>query len=368
MINVLAHGCLDQTVRVSKLGVCVTTDQLRRPVAGGVATYVKGIIGALEQRTDVRCTQWSGAPVPISIVNWAGSLAGVSLRPTDVLHASSWVIPRWSRRTTTSAFVHDLLWLSNPEWFTPRGVAWHRRRLDELLTRADLLFVPSNAVADKLAEHVSDRDRIVVTGEGSDHVVPDTAEELAELSRLEQLEVAAVGQRYLLVLGTQEPRKNLQRTAEAFSNANLGDDVKLVIVGARGWGVDLRPNQRRNVLSLGYVSDALLSRLLSGAAGLCYASLGEGYGLPVVEAMRRRLAVVTSLDVPVVAESASPSSVAVLVDPWSVDSITAGITSLMSDDSARLAMIDEAARFVADVTWEACAQRHVDGWSRSVQS
>src|SRR5205085_4081830 len=89
---------------------------------------------------------------------------------------------------------------------------------------------------------------------------------------------------YMLAVGTLEPRKNLARIAAAV-------DGELRVVGARGWG-GVRPP--RDVTWLGEVSDAELARLYRGARCLVYASLYEGFGLPVAEALACGCPVVTS--------------------------------------------------------------------------
>ena len=101
--------------------------------------------------------------------------------------------------------------------------------------------------------------------------------------------------RYVLAVGTLEPRKNLPRLIEAF--ASVGADVELVLVGATGWkaGPTLAAAERDpRVRRLGHVPEADLPALYRGADALCYPSLYEGYGLPVLEALRCGTPVVTS--------------------------------------------------------------------------
>jgi glycosyltransferase involved in cell wall biosynthesis len=119
---------------------------------------------------------------------------------------------------------------------------------------------------------------------------------------------------YVLAVGTLEPRKNLDRTAEAASLAG----VELRVVGAQGWG-GVSPN---GVRWLGEVGDDELARLLRGARALVYPSLYEGFGIPVAEAMACGTPVVTSQE-SAMADVAGAS--AVLVDPLDPRSIADGI-------------------------------------------
>jgi glycosyltransferase involved in cell wall biosynthesis len=115
----------------------------------------------------------------------------------------------------------------------------------------------------------------------------------------------------VLAVGTLEPRKNLERIAKAV-------DGELRVVGARGWRSVEPP---ANVTWLGDVSDEELAKLYRGARCLVYASLYEGYGIPVAEALACGCAVVTSSDSPM-AELAPDAA---LVDPYDVESIRDGI-------------------------------------------
>ena len=119
---------------------------------------------------------------------------------------------------------------------------------------------------------------------------------------------------YVLAVGTLEPRKNLERAAEAASLAG----VELRVVGARGWG-GVSPN---GVRWLGEVGDDELARLLRGARALVYPSLYEGFGIPILEAMSVGTPVVTSRGG---ATEEVAGGAAVLVDPLDPASIAAGI-------------------------------------------
>ena len=124
---------------------------------------------------------------------------------------------------------------------------------------------------------------------------------------------------YVLAVGTLEPRKNLARLVEAFSRADL-DGHELWIVGARGWGdVEVRGERVR---WLGRVSDEQLARLYRGARCVAYASLYEGFGLPVLEALACGVPVVAA-DLPPLREVAGDA--AVFADPLDPDAIAAGL-------------------------------------------
>src|SRR5439155_11178729 len=132
------------------------------------------------------------------------------------------------------------------------------------------------------------------------------------------------GGEYVLAVGTLEPRKNLERIAQAV-------DGELRVVGVRGWGGVEPPS---NVRWLGGVADDELAALYRGARCLVYASLYEGFGIPVAEALQCGCPVVTSGD-SAMEELAGPD--ATYVDPVDVDSIRDGIARVARQAPRRFA-------------------------------
>jgi glycosyltransferase involved in cell wall biosynthesis len=135
---------------------------------------------------------------------------------------------------------------------------------------------------------------------------------------------------YVLAVGTLEPRKNLARVAQAV-------DGELRVVGVRGWGGVDPP---ANVTWLGDVSDEELAALYRGARCLVYASLYEGFGIPVAEALACGCPIVTSRG-SAMAEIAGDE--ATYVDPMSVASIREGIARATAPTPRRVALWPEVA-------------------------
>ena len=138
------------------------------------------------------------------------------------------------------------------------------------------------------------------------------------------------GGEYVLAVGTLEPRKNLARIARAV-------DGELRVVGARGWGGVDPP---ANVTWLGDVADEELAALFRGARCLVYASLYEGFGIPVAEALACGCAVVTSRGSAMEEFAAGDAT---YVDPAEVESIRDGIARAAPPVPRRVASWDEVA-------------------------
>lgn len=144
---------------------------------------------------------------------------------------------------------------------------------------------------------------------------------------------------FVLAVGTLEPRKNLPRLVHAYSA--LEERVQrrhpLVVVGALGWETGETLESLRSLgdrcKMLGHISDAALAELYRRCAVFCYPSLGEGFGLPVLEAMAAGAAVITSdnSSLPEVGGDAVE-----YVDARDTASITAHILGLLEDRQRRL--------------------------------
>jgi len=170
---------------------------------------------------------------------------------------------------------------------------------------------------------------------------------------------------YLLFVGTLEPRKNLSQLIDALEI--LGDSVPdLVVVGSTGWGdvpeaENLTSKTKMRVHFAGFVQPSDLGAIYAGAQVLCYPSLMEGFGLPILEAM--------SYGTPVVTSNGSSTqevsgNAAVLVDPLNIESIAAGITQAISH-KAELSQLGR--KRASEMTWQATAQKTVEVYERVVQ-
>jgi alpha-1,3-rhamnosyl/mannosyltransferase len=162
------------------------------------------------------------------------------------------------------------------------------------------------------------------------HVVPNAVEDVFQPDG-----PGAEGD-YVLAVGTLEPRKNLARIAAAV-------DGELRVVGAPGWG-NVEPPA--NVVRVGEVGDEELARLYRGARCLVYASLYEGFGIPVAEALACGCPVVTSAG-SAMAEFAGDD--ATYVDPTDVASIRDGIARAFRPEPRRVASWTDVARATRDV-------------------
>lgn len=162
----------------------------------------------------------------------------------------------------------------------------------------------------------------------------------------------------MLAVGTLEPRKNLPRLVQAYARLEpeLQERHPLVVVGPVGWEMGETSEALRSLgercLMLGYVSDAALGELYRRAAVFCYPSLGEGFGLPVLEAMAAGAPVLTS-DLSSLPEVGGDA--AEYVDPLDVGAIAQGLRRLLLSPERRAELSELGRRRAAQFSWERTA-------------
>ena len=194
-----------------------------------------------------------------------------------------------------------------------------------------------------------------------------------ELQRVKQ--TYGINGPYILCVGSVQPRKNVARLLHAYSllrrDGPTGKLPKLVIAGKLAWLFEetLRTigqlNLKDSVIMTGYVPDADLPALYSGARCFVYPSYFEGFGLPPLEAMKCGTAVIVGnqTSMPEVVGDAAQ-----LVDPFDVDDIAAGIRKVITDDAWRSALevrgVERAKRF----DWHVTARKTLEVYKKAVSS
>jgi glycosyltransferase involved in cell wall biosynthesis len=226
----------------------------------------------------------------------------------DVLHCPTFRGP-FRARGPLVVTVHDLAVLRHPEWFNRWTRAYSRFAVPRVVRAASRVIAVSEFTKRELVA-------LLRVPEDAIRVVPNAVEDVFTLNG-----PRAQGD-YVLAVGTLEPRKNLARIAAAV-------DGELRVVGALGWG-DVEPPA--NVTWLGDVPDEELAALYRGARCLVYASLYEGFGIPVAEALACGCPIVTSRG-SAMEEIAGDD--ATYVDPTDVESIREGIAQAASPPPRR---------------------------------
>jgi len=362
---------------MSGRSVLLLVEQLRRSAAGGIGTYVLGLLQGLDELAEAdaddapeltltasRAPRGPADPLaglghPLRISALPGPFLtrawdhGLVRAPSgvDVVHAVS-VATLEPGPAPLVVTVHDLLWRRVPDAYPRRGRRWHEAALARALKRADHFVVPADVVAVDLVEAGASPDTITVIPMGSDHMPPpDIAGARSHLASL------GVHGPFLLSVGTLEPRKNLKRLIDAYESVRdeLPEPWPLVMVGPSGWGEQVMAGP--GVVLAGTVSAAELAGLYASARLLAYVPFIEGFGLPPVEAM--------SVGTPVVASPLpSTGGAAREVDPHDTASIASGLLDVATDEAVRSELIRLGSARAAELSWSSIALRHRDVWDR----
>ena len=295
-----------------------------------------------------------GGPVPARALHacwrrWSWPPTELLAAGADVVHATNFVLPP-SRRARGVVTVHDLAFLDRPEVLPAP-----QRQLPELVrrsvARAAVVCTPSHAVAAQIARQLDvAAERIVVTPLGVDRCWFDAFPPTDELHAALRLPA-----RYLLFVGTPQPRKGLDVLLRAHAaGAGL---PPLVLAGPRGWGPAL--SVPSGVRVLGYLPDTALRAVVAGASALVLPSYAEGFGLPVLEAMAAGVPVVCS-DLPALREVSG--GIATLVPPGDPGALARALASVEGANPADPAEVATRRAHAARYTWQACAEATVHAY------
>ncbi len=269
------------------------------------------------------------------------------------------------RTAPLAVTVNDLAFLRHPDHFTARGLRFFTRSLNLTRDDADIVVCPSQHTADDCVRAGIDADRVrIVPYWADDRLVPSPeAEEVRQRFQL--------ADRFVLWVGTEEPRKNLAGLLEAWQL--LGERAEeLVLVGPTGWKSnldrDLAASKSKldgalassgpQIRRLGFVAEADKRALMRAAQAVCYPSLTEGFGLPVLEAMVQETPVVTSAT-GATAEVAGAAGV--LVDPTRPGEIADALAGVLDDEASAACLGSQGReRALTEFTWKRTAEGLLD--------
>ncbi len=201
----------------------------------------------------------------------------------------------------------------------------------------------------------------------------DTYHPLQETDKVRTREEYSEGMPYFVFIGSLHPRKNLANLFRAFDlfKKSNPSDVKLLIVGARKWwtrDIDLAYNRMvfsDDVIFTGRLNVGELAGVLGSAIALTYVSYFEGFGIPIVEAFRCDVPVITSnvTSMPEVAGDA-----ALLVDPFSPESISEALYKAYQYDSIRKELVTRGQRRRELFSWQQTADRLWESIEKAAKS
>lgn len=366
------------------------------PAAGGMGTYVRELIPALfaveprlrltafvsrELPQSYASAAWSGeidwVHLPVTLTHgppgnfaavcgarWVGIPLLAARRRLDVVHGTANVAPLVQPRAATAVTVHDVIWMRFPDTMEAPATRGMKITTVPSARRADrVLCVSESAKAEVVTALGLDPDRVDVTPLGVRMDEPVMAASEGHIRSLLRLQDARV----LLCVAQKRPHKNLANLVRALSG--LDEDVVLVLVGERTPHED---RLRELAVQLGVearvrftegLSRERLEGVYSVATAFVLPSLMEGFGLPILEAMRRDVPVACS-GVSALPEAAGGA--AELFDPHDVDAIRTAVTRLIADPRRRAELIALGRDRCRQATWEATARATLASYDRAI--
>lgn len=253
---------------------------------------------------------------------------------------------------------HDLSFELFPTCYSRRSRLWHWLVRPKYLARnATIITAPSRATAEDLTRIYKielSRIRVIPHGVDPSFTSEQAASDHGVRSRYD------LPRHFFLHVGTQEPRKNLQRLIEGFERARATSsvirqrDTHLVLVGAAEIRIDIPNTLRGSVHILDNVPDRHLPAIYRLAEALIFPSLYEGFGLPIIEAF--------ASGTPVIASHTSAmlevgGTAALLIDPYRSEDIATALTLVIEDQTARSRMITAGLARAKKFGWPQAAEQ-----------
>lgn len=359
----------------NKLGVMLDITSI--PYGRGVSRYTANLARALFARDDVELHLFgTSARQRDVLVNWCKDLGNMQrariwslpqsalhgmwntagfptpwmgLKGVEVFHAWDWQLAPVTKEVPQVVTIHDLAYKLFPETAHPTVVAHYDRLLKTLEENPAIQIIAvSQATKNDLINLTSlAPQRIHVVYEAlpeEARYVPSTKEIKTTLRR------HGLTRPYLLWVGTAEPRKNLHRIVAAWEKVK--DDFDLVLAGGEGWE---SVREQTGLHRLGYVDATTLACLYREAHALVYASLYEGFGLPILEAYFHGCPVITSRISSLPEVAGEP---AILVDPYNETELAEAFVALEDrKSSARQRRQQDMQRVLDSFSWEEAAAR-----------
>ena len=334
---------------------CQRADDERYARLAPSAKIVAGPVG-LGHRSERHAWEQTGLPVVAEQVG------------ADVIHMPNYSMPLRPGLPTVVT-IHDLSFFTDPDRYTQLNAVSLKSATRTSSRQAARLIVPSKATRDELVRVLAiEPEKIDVAYHGVDHRLFHRPDEV-QVSRV-TARLGLHGRPYVAFLGSLTPRKNAAALVSGWAAAvaDMTGPPALVLAGGGGWSQELdeavaRVPAHLRLVRPGYLPFADLPGFLGGAMVVAAPSRGEGFGLPVLEAMACGAPVLTTYrtSLPEVGGDA------VAYTEPDADSIAFALRALL-DDPARRAALSEAAHARAqEFTWAASAAAHVASYKRAVE-
>jgi glycosyltransferase involved in cell wall biosynthesis len=335
----------------------------------GIAVYSSELLNALQQ-LNLQVTTYR-----MTLLEMTSNFIGLPLgnhkinNSFDLLHVTDYLIPR-NRSIPIIGTVHDAIFLQHPEW--ARG---SYRTLKNFFLKSPAKYLShviavSEAVIPDLVKYWNiERDKITPIYHGVSKNWFVTIEECQREIILKQYNIK---KKYLLFVGTLQPRKNVLRILQAYHRLpkDIKQEYNLILIGKNGWQTEDVLKEIQQLTDNGhgkwleYVPTSDLRALYQSADIFLFPSLYEGFGLPILEAFASNIPVITST-IPIMQEICKDA--ALLVDPYSLESIKQGILQLVENQGLKQNLAAKGNARAKQFTWEDCAKKTLKVYQQFIE-
>ncbi len=254
--------------------------------------------------------------------------------------------------------IHDVDYVLHPEAYTSKGRSYLKLTTWWAVRRAKLILTPSEASKKNLVRYFRcPPEKIRVTPLGP------MAQEIPAAEKIEAAKKRYGLEKYFIFVGRLETKKNAARIVQAFKKISAEfPETKIVLIGRPGRGIEsveeaiAAADLDERILRPGWISGEDVTALTAGAIGLIFASLAEGFGIPILDAFLLGTPVVTSKGI---ATEEVAGGAALLVDPSSVEEIAAAMKRLYLEPALREELARKGIKRVKNFSWEKTAAQTI---------
>ncbi len=251
--------------------------------------------------------------------------------------------------------VHDFSFILHRDFHPKERIEYFEKNFFKNIILSDMLITGSNYSKNEILQRLNfDEEKVRVIYHGINHHVFKVKKELSL--------PFALPEKFILSVGSIEPRKNLRGLLQAYDAMDdaIKKEYKLVMVGFKGWQnkelMQIIHKNQDNIVYLGFISDDELAKVYNLASLFVFASFYEGFGLPPLEAL--------ACGTPVVSSNSSSmpevcGDAALYFDPCNIEEMQEKIELLLYDKSLQKTLIDKGLQRVKQFTWEKSAKEHL---------
>lgn len=258
--------------------------------------------------------------------------------------------------TKTFLVMHDLAFEHFPEHVPFLVRKYYQYFFPKYAKKANKIFAVSKFTKqDIVSKYQIEEEKIEIAYCG----VSDVYKPLDKAEQSQIKNKITNGNPYFICIGSLNPRKNIQKVVQAFNKLKSNEEqivanYKLLIVGAKGWKTSSlyeeisSSDYKKDIILLGHLKPRQLAKYLASAQALVFPSLFEGFGIPIIEAFKCEVPVITSN---LSSTKEIGEKVSLLINPFKIDEIQQAMLQIVKEESLRTRLITQASEKVKQYTW-----------------